>query len=161
MLSVSGLFLIIETLQGKINFRKLFIFPILSIILSMGLCFSVYFSQNILKSGETGTFREAENIVAFLSKNLKQNDIVLSPNFITQPILVYYFDKYKIDGLHYSFTEAESDLKSLNNIFLILKRDQNLNDIIDFNYFLENKYYYPEELRSYGFYYLYKIQKIN
>lgn len=160
MTAAAGFVLIIELIQNKIRFKKPLIIPIISLILSIGLCLSVFFSQSVLKSDDTGTFREAENITIYINKNLQKDDIVLAPSYITKPILTYYFNRYKTQGLCFKFKDIEPVLNKINNIYIIITKDQNLNDMIDFKVLQEHKYNYPKLLETYDSSYIYELQKL-
>jgi hypothetical protein len=157
MITGSGLFLIIKAIQEKTGFVRLFVFPALSVVISLGLCFSVYFSQSVLKSDETGVFREGESVVDYLYNEYSKNDIIIAPDYMTQPVLFYYLDRHNLQGLCFSVKEVFNKQGSYGNIYILVSKDQKLYDLMDF-YLLQNIRKNPaEKLKTFGPYCLYKI----
>jgi uncharacterized membrane protein len=158
--SAAGFSFIIDIVQNKIRFRKSFIVPMISLILSIGLCISVFLSQSI-HSSTTGVSGDGENITVYVKEKLHEKDVIVDDGSY-RSILKYYFLKYKIpeNYLYSNLKDIESNLKNIDDIFVVIKKDQKIEDFLDMKKLPVGIYSEPKILETYNSGYIYELQKL-
>ncbi|RKY69794.1 MAG: hypothetical protein DRQ24_10380 [Candidatus Latescibacterota bacterium] len=131
MLSSSLIWFTGKVLNITSKASRIFIFSLLTIVLTMTLGYRSITSNSIVYSEETGSLRSAENIVLKLKEILKEGDWVVS--FCPSDFIIgYYFYLY---GLSPSYLQPlprniSPDAEMLNKVYIILKHNQDLKTML-------------------------------
>jgi len=158
ILSSAGITFLLGLILLKIKNYKSIIFPILSLILSIGLGILVFCSQSVCYSNKAGTLQDAEEIAIVLEDHLKAGDKVLSKS-PSDAILIYYFKKHNISV---DYFDLSSDLSSSKHVFIVVNKNsgQKLDEIFDSCGSSVLLYSNPKLFKEYESAYIYKTYNL-
>lgn len=157
VVSSAGIIFLLGLVFSKMRNYKSLVFSIIALILSIGLGFTVFFSQSIFYSNEKETLRDAEEITIMLKYHLKSGDrIVASPP--SDLPLVYYFNKHNISTDYLLYT----DFYSSTRVFIIENKSikQTINDVLKYHNLSLTGFSKPELFSEFASAYIYKTNNL-
>jgi hypothetical protein len=126
MIAASGVVLVINKLGKMWAFGRHagpYVYPILSLTLTVFLGVRVIMSGSILRSDETGTFSAAQPTAEYLASVLRSGDRIVANNPVDSP-LIYTFKQMGLSSDYVVY--ADSVLATANRVFFVTRDDQSL-----------------------------------